>query len=101
MKMAKEKESDFRHESLQDSVSIEKYLEALNGGFSSGQLKFSNEDGEIVLKPNGLVNFEVRASRRNDRAKLTLKFSWKDGEGRERNGNGRLHINGESQAADR
>ena len=89
-----EKERDFRHESLQDRISIEQYLEALNSGFSSGQLKFSNEDGEIVLKPRGLVNFEVRASRKQDRAKLTLKFSWKDGEGESSNDNGRLLING-------
>jgi amphi-Trp domain-containing protein len=93
--MSKEKDSDFRHESLQDRISIEQYLEALTSGFSTGQLKFTNEDGEIVLKPRGLVNFELRASRRQDRSRLTLKFSWKDGDSKDRNGNGRLQINGE------
>lgn len=92
--MTKEKDRDFRHESLQDRISIEQYLEALNNGFSSGQLRFSNEDGEIVLKPRGLVNFEVRASQRHDRVRLTLKFSWKDGDDKDRKGNGRLQING-------
>ncbi len=90
----KEQEQDFRHESLQDRISIEQYLKALNSGFTTGRLKFSNEDGEIVFKPRGLVNFEVRASRKQDRARLTLKFSWKDGEGRSGNGNGKLQING-------
>ncbi len=93
--MSKEKDSDFRHESLQDRISIEQYLEALNRGFSSGQLKFTNEDGEIELNPRGLVNFEVRASKKQDRARLTLKFSWKDGDVKADNGNGRLQINGE------
>ena len=90
----KDEERDFRHESLQDRISIEQYLEALNSGFNTGQLKFSNEDGEIVFKPQGLVNFEVRASRKQDRARLTLKFSWKDGNGAAGNGNGKLQING-------
>lgn len=90
----KEQQGDFRHESLQDRISIERYLEALNNGFTTGQLRFSNEDGEIVLKPQGLVNFEVRASRKQDRARLTIKFSWKDGDGEAGNGNGRLQING-------
>jgi len=90
----KEQHGDFRHESLQDRLSIERYLEALNNGFSTGQLTFSNEDGEIVLKPQGLVNFEVRASRKEDRARLTIKFSWKDSNGHAENGSGRLQING-------
>jgi amphi-Trp domain-containing protein len=93
--MTREKDRDFRHESMQDRISIEQYLQALNNGFSIGQLKFSNEEGEIVLKPRGLVSFEVRASKKQDRARLTLKFSWKDGDVEADNGNGRLLINGQ------
>jgi len=76
--MTKEQERDFQHESLQDRDSILTYLKALADGFATGAITFTDKDGEISLAPGVLVNLEVRANRKRDRASLTVKLSWKD-----------------------
>lgn len=77
--MAKE-DRDFQHESLQDKQSIVSYLEAVAEGFRTGALRFSDERGEIVLQPEGLMNFELRAQRKRERVTLTMRCQWKQGE---------------------
>lgn len=53
------------------------YLEAIAEGFRSGKLTLAGGEEEIVLEPSGLVRFEVRASARDDRARFSLRFTWK------------------------
>jgi amphi-Trp domain-containing protein len=66
----------FEHESLQDRESILAYLRALTEGFENGVLTLSDNTGEIILEPNGLVNFLVKASKKRSRVNLNLKISW-------------------------
>lgn len=68
----------FKHESLQDATSIVKYLDALGVGFSNGAIKFSYDDQEFVINPQGLVNLEVEAKRKHGDIKLNLKFKWSE-----------------------
>lgn len=68
---------EFSYESLQDRHSIVKYLRALADGFEQGELSFSDKNGEVSLEPKGLIGFEVRASKKSDRTRLTLHFRWK------------------------
>ena len=35
---------------------------------------------ELVLEPNDMIEFTVEAKRKDDRCKLSFKFSWKEGE---------------------
>ena len=77
----KDRERQLSHESLEDTSSIVRYLHALAEGFESGALKFSAEDTELTLKPSGLVHFEVNASKKRDRLRIALRFTWKDGRG--------------------
>lgn len=71
-------DKSFRHESLQNPHSIITYLDALREGFQNGTLSFSDPHGEIELRPQGLVRFEVQADQKRDRARLALSFEWKD-----------------------
>ncbi|HPG28986.1 MAG TPA: amphi-Trp domain-containing protein, partial [Myxococcota bacterium] len=73
----KSKPTNFRHESMQDSKAVVRYLKALAEGFEKGSLQFRDQDGEIVLEPNGMVRFGVTADAKSDRFGLTEALSWK------------------------
>jgi len=73
--MAKKKE--FEHESLQDRDSLAQYLQTVTQGFQDGRLSVSSRGEDIALEPRGLIQFELRASQRSDRGRLTLRFTWK------------------------
>jgi amphi-Trp domain-containing protein len=92
--MAKKSEKGFHHESLEDGSSISAYLKAVREGFAEGSLRLSDQNGEIVLEPNGLMNFEVNASSRRGRSKLTLTFSWREKPDKDPASGGSLKING-------
>lgn len=93
------KSSHFRHESLQDSKAIVRYLDALSEGFEKGTLQFRDQEGEIVLEPSGMIRFEVTASRKAGRYSVALKLSWKQAEA-EGKDSGPLLINGEADPAE-
>lgn len=93
------KSSQFRHESLQDSKAIVRYLDALSEGFEKGTLQFRDQEGEIVLEPSGMIRFEVTAARKSGRYSVALKLSWKQAE-EEGKDSGPLLINGEADPAE-
>ena len=70
--------NEFKHETLQDSNSIAEYLKVLKDGFDSGELVFRNDKEQILLKPEGMVQLEVKAKKKDRKAKLSIKFSWKE-----------------------
>ena len=69
---------EFRHDSLQDTESIVKYLDAIKEGFLQGHLRLANGDSPIELEPSGMLNFGIRAKRKDGRLKLTMKIGWKE-----------------------
>lgn len=71
------KKKTFEHDSLQDVQTIVRYLNAVTEGFQSGKLNLRGREGEIVLQPTGLIRLELRATERNDRNRLDLRFTWK------------------------
>lgn len=95
----KARANQFRHESLQDKRAIVQYLNALAEGVEKGALQFSDEQGEIMLEPNGMIRFGVAAERKSDRYGLTVKLSWKQKGGKARDA-GPLLINGTSDRAE-
>jgi amphi-Trp domain-containing protein len=71
--------NDFKFESMQDTVSIGQYLNSLCEGFSRQHLVLRSEENTFVVKPYGLLKFEIKARKKSDRVKLKLEISWKDG----------------------
>lgn len=68
----------FRHESLQDPVSLGAHLRALGDAVASGVIRLTDDEGTIVLEPHGLVGLDVRAVRKRDKVRVTVRLSWKD-----------------------
>lgn len=77
---------EFKHESLQDSQTIAKYLEALKAAFDAGVLEFSDDRGKLLLQPTGLLGFEVDAKKKGDQVKVKLKFTWREDRHEQRSG---------------
>jgi amphi-Trp domain-containing protein len=74
--MASDKE--FQHESIQDRDTIIKYLTTFAEGFQKGEVEFRAGADEIIIKPEGLIQMEVKAKRTGRKSKMTIKFSWKE-----------------------
>lgn len=75
---------EFAHESLQDLTSIGDYLRAIVQGLESGHLDLSDDGGQLVLHPSGLLGLELRAKRRGNRAQLEIELSWTESKGKTR-----------------
>jgi amphi-Trp domain-containing protein len=71
-----EHKNRFRHDSLEDRKSIQRYLKAITKGLASGELTFSDDGGEITLKPDGLINLKLVASEDDSRHRLEIRLSW-------------------------
>jgi len=77
--------NEFKHETLQEQKSISEYLKVLTEGFENGQLIFRNEKEHIILKPEGTVQLEVKAKKKDKKVKLSIKFYWKEKDDKENN----------------
>ena len=75
---------EFQHESLQDAKSIGEYLRAIIHGLETGYLDLSDDNGQLVLHPSGLLGLELRAKRKGNRAKLAIELSWTEDKGNTR-----------------
>lgn len=69
---------DFEHESLQDTASIGKYLEALAAGFRDGTLEFASGKKAIKLEPTGLLELTLKARKKDGDARLQIDVHWKE-----------------------
>lgn len=72
----RQSKNSFRHESLQDTKTIQDILKAVTKGLAKGRLSFSDEDGEIVLEPKGLLNLKVTATQDETRNRLDIRVTW-------------------------
>lgn len=95
----KGKSNQFRHESLQDTSAIVKYLHALADGIEKGSLEFRDQSGELELELGGMIRFGVNAERKSERNGLTIKLSWKRSRPKKKD-SGPLVINGLAEADD-
>lgn len=69
---------EFEHESVQDNQTVSQYLKALIEGFESGKVVFTSDKRQLVMEPNNLLEFSIKARRKDEKSKIVLKFSWKD-----------------------
>lgn len=70
----------FRHESLQDRRTIQDLLRSLTKAIGKGKLSFGDEDGEIVMHPEGLLRLKVTASQEESRNRVDIRISWQSEE---------------------
>lgn len=70
--------NEFKHETLQDTRAIIEYLKILTEGFESGELTFRSDREQIIMKPEGMIQLEVKAKKKDRKAKLSLKLHWKE-----------------------
>lgn len=69
---------EFEHESVQDNQTVSQYLRALIEGFESGKVVFTSDRRHLVMEPNNLLEFSIKARKKGEKSKIVLKFSWKD-----------------------
>jgi len=74
-----EADDEFKHESIQDTELIIKYLDALTEGFKNGKLVFGTKLKKFILEPNGLLRLGINAKRKGKKVKISLKASWTEG----------------------
>lgn len=72
------KKRSFHHESLQEPDQISGILSALIEGFEKGSIKLDDGSGKIKLKPEGLLNLDLLASKESGLNRLCIKISWRD-----------------------
>ncbi len=68
----------FEFDSVQDGKRIRDFLAALAEGFGKGSVALRSEADEIVLTPGTLMDFSVKAKRKDGESKMTIKIAWKD-----------------------
>ncbi|MFP3384500.1 amphi-Trp domain-containing protein [Tritonibacter sp. SIMBA_163] len=66
----------FRHDSLQDRKTIKGLVDAIGKGLAKGELSLSDDEGEIVLNPEGLLTLRIRAERNDGQCKVDFRVSW-------------------------
>jgi len=69
----------FEFDSFQDNTSIQFFLQSLLDGFAKKKIVLSSENDEIILHPDTLVRFSVKAKKKDGvKNELGIKISWKD-----------------------
>jgi amphi-Trp domain-containing protein len=76
----RQNKNSFRHESLQDAKTIQDILKSITEGVAKGKLIFSDEEGEIVMEPEGLLNLKVTATKDETRHRLNIRITWQSEE---------------------
>ena len=74
------RKESFKHESLHDAKSIQEILKAVTKGIAKGKLTFSDEDGEILMEPEGLLNLKVTASQDETQNRVNIRITWQSEE---------------------
>jgi amphi-Trp domain-containing protein len=72
----RQNKNSFRYESLQDAKTIQDILKSITKGIAKGRLSFSDEDGEIIMEPEGLLNLKVTASQDETRHRINIRITW-------------------------
>jgi amphi-Trp domain-containing protein len=75
---------NFRHESLQDRASIQSLLKSITQGIGKGSLILSDDEGEMELKPDGLLQLKVTASQDSEKHRLNLRITWTTANGEDK-----------------
>ncbi|HEY9017846.1 amphi-Trp domain-containing protein [Thiomicrospira sp.] len=68
--------SSFKHESLQDKVSVLAYLNLIAQGIEKGQIHLANEDEDVTLNTNGLSRLKIKAKQAKSHQEIRITLAW-------------------------
>ncbi|MBD3237019.1 MAG: amphi-Trp domain-containing protein [Candidatus Eisenbacteria bacterium] len=68
----------FEYESIHDPQTITAYLQSVLEGIVQRRIVLTSDGDEIVLRPGNLLKLAVKAKRKDDTSRLSIKISWKD-----------------------
>ena len=71
-------DSRIEYDSMQDTQSIQQFLHSLTEGFEKGKIVLRSENEEVVLRPQHLLKFTIKAKKKGEKCKLSVKMSWKE-----------------------
>ena len=83
---------EFKHESYQDTNTITDDIKSLKEGLEKGVIVLGNANQQIELEPKGLIKTEIKAKKKGDSSRLTLRISWKEEKKSGKKGAGPLFI---------
>ncbi|MDR1083844.1 MAG: amphi-Trp domain-containing protein [Deltaproteobacteria bacterium] len=66
----------FTYKFVTDPLDVARYLEALKQGFENGELRLSEQNNQITLKPAEILELTVDLGRRKGRINLSVAMSW-------------------------
>jgi amphi-Trp domain-containing protein len=70
-------EEKFDYDAMQDSEAVGKLLLALIDGLEKGAMVLTSGDETLELSPEKLVKFSLKARKKAESSKLTIKIAWK------------------------
>jgi amphi-Trp domain-containing protein len=71
-------DESFNYESIQDVDTIREFILSLVNGLESGSMNLSSNGDRIELHPSGMLKFSVKAKRKGQTGKVTVRISWKE-----------------------
>jgi amphi-Trp domain-containing protein len=71
-------EEKFVFESMQDTRTVQSFLDALVEGFGKERIVLATDGSEISLSPSGLLNVSIKARKKDGATKLSVKVAWKE-----------------------
>lgn len=72
--MAEEK---FDYDGLQEADAVKGFLQALIDGLERGTMIVKSGEDKLELSPQKLVKFTLKARKKSDSSKVTIKIGWK------------------------
>ena len=67
----------FKFESVQDCDSISEYLDELIKGLKNGEIILKSANEQILLNPQGMLNFSIKVKKKDAKVKLVIELDWK------------------------
>lgn len=77
---------EFEYESVQTRESVQEFLKSLVEGFENSRISLKSDQEEILLTPQELLNFSIKAKRKGLKNKLSFKIEWKEPEANKKQG---------------
>jgi amphi-Trp domain-containing protein len=84
--------SGFSYESMEDTATIRRHVEAVLAGLESGRIALQSEDRELELTPAALLRFRIKATGRAGAGRISLRIEWRDPDATNEPGGGRANL---------